>query len=283
MDGVAESTLPLPRALSPSRISSFKDCGLAFRYSTIDKLPESTSEPAVLGSVVHRALELLFCHAPANRTPEAAAHELEAAIAEYETGDEMSQLELDGAGMASFTSRAELAVERYFELEDPRTVEPIGLELKLEGEIAGVSVRGIIDRLDRRADGSLVVVDYKTGRPPGLISEQQRMLGVHIYASLVEQLVGRRPAEVALYYINQPVVIATEPSDQAMRGLEVKIGAMWNAIERACERGEFRPRPSGLCDWCSFQRFCPEFGGSVALAWEISAANPASVALDLPV
>jgi ATP-dependent helicase/nuclease subunit B len=39
-------------------------------------------------------------------------------------------------------------------------------EARAEGMISGVRVHGRIDRLDRRADGKLVVVDYKTGGPP---------------------------------------------------------------------------------------------------------------------
>jgi putative RecB family exonuclease len=36
---------------------------------------------------------------------------------------------------------------------------------------------------------------------------------------------------------------------------------VWKAIERACETGDFRPRQGRLCDWCSFRRWCPAFGG----------------------
>jgi ATP-dependent helicase/nuclease subunit B len=42
------------------------------------------------------------------------------------------------------------------------------LKSEIKGEIllAGVKVHGRADRIDRRADGRLVVVDYKTGKPP---------------------------------------------------------------------------------------------------------------------
>jgi ATP-dependent helicase/nuclease subunit B len=39
-------------------------------------------------------------------------------------------------------------------------------EAKAEGKISGIRVHGRIDRIDRQADGKLVVVDYKTGGPP---------------------------------------------------------------------------------------------------------------------
>lgn len=39
-------------------------------------------------------------------------------------------------------------------------------EVKAEGEIDGIKVHGRVDRIDRTADGKLVVIDYKTGSPP---------------------------------------------------------------------------------------------------------------------
>lgn len=62
-------SFPLPTSLSPSKVSTFKDCALAFRFSAIDKVPEPPSMPAVKGSLVHRALELLFVAKPHERTP----------------------------------------------------------------------------------------------------------------------------------------------------------------------------------------------------------------------
>ena len=41
-----------PTGLSPSRVSSFQDCALAFRFSAIDHLPEPSSLPAVRGTLV---------------------------------------------------------------------------------------------------------------------------------------------------------------------------------------------------------------------------------------
>ena len=44
--------------------------------------------------------------------------------------------------------------------------EVLASEIKGEMTLAGVKVHGRADRIDRRADGRLVVVDYKTGKPP---------------------------------------------------------------------------------------------------------------------
>ena len=57
--------LDLPSTLSPSKVVSFRDCALAFKYSVIDRLPEPPSEPACKGTLVHKALELLYARPPA--------------------------------------------------------------------------------------------------------------------------------------------------------------------------------------------------------------------------
>jgi ATP-dependent helicase/nuclease subunit B len=43
---------------------------------------------------------------------------------------------------------------------------PLAAEAKGEIGLAGVTLNGRADRIDRLADGSLVIVDYKTGQPP---------------------------------------------------------------------------------------------------------------------
>jgi len=259
-------SLPLPATLSPSKVSSFTECALAFRFSAIDRLPEPPSVAASRGTLVHAALErLLLLDAPERSLP-AALRCLDDAAEDLRDHPEFSGLGLDAEGWATFRSEAAALVEKYFRLEDPTTVRPIGLELKLEVELSGVRLRGIIDRLELDADGELVVTDYKTGRAPGERQEQQRLAGVAFYSLLCERLFGRRPARVQLLYLADPVAIIATPSDRSTRGVERKLAAIWTAVERACEREDFRPNPSRLCDWCAFKAYCPSFGGDIALA-----------------
>jgi putative RecB family exonuclease len=258
--------LPLPTSLSPSKVSSFTDCALAFRFSAIDHLPEPPSVAATRGTLVHAALERLFTLDAPARTHERALTCLEEAAVELRDHPEFSGLELDPEAEATFLEEARVLVGKYFRLEDPSSITPIGIELKLEVELAGVRLRGIIDRLELDAAGELVVTDYKTGRAPGERQEQQRLAGVAFYSLLCERLFGRRPAKVQLLYLADPVAIISTPTDRSTRGVERKLAAVWSAVERACERDDFRPNPSRLCDWCGFKAYCPSFGGDIALA-----------------
>lgn len=251
-----------PDTLTPSKIDRFTHCPLAFRLSYLDKIPEPSSLAQVRGTLVHKALELLFqLNAAPDRTAARAQGALESAWEMVGITHEARSLELDEAGARQLLQQAGTLLDKYLSMEDPTRVEPLGLELDLRSDIDGVAVRGIIDRLDLLEDGALVVVDYKTGRAPRVEQSQSRLAGVQFYAYLCEQVYGRRPHEVRLLYLGDQVVVASTPSEQSMRALRQKVLALWTAIVRACDSSDFRPRPSALCSSCSYKSFCPAFGG----------------------
>ena len=265
----------LPRSLSPSKLSAFKDCPLAFRFAAIDRLPEAPAPHMVKGTLLHSALERLFWdHPRGERSPEAARHALDLAWEALQEDPDLICLDLSDAEREKFVADAASLVDGYLALEDPDAVDAVGVELTLEADVAGLRLRGIIDRLDVNAEGELEVVDYKTGRVPSVNQEQQRLGGVQFYALLCEQVLGRRPSRVRLMYLKEPLVIEAMPSEQAVRGTRQRTSAVWSAIERACENEDFRPRPSALCNWCSFRSLCPIYGGDPARASEFTGPEP---------
>ncbi|MGB9347992.1 MAG: PD-(D/E)XK nuclease family protein, partial [Ilumatobacteraceae bacterium] len=263
MNATAElaPVFPVPTSLSPSRVSSFTSCPMQFRFSSIEKLPEAPGPATTKGSIVHRALELLFVRPAGERTPEALAHDMAAALEEYRTHPDYVGLRLDDAGAEKFDRDCHALIEKYFAMEDPTAVREIGLELWMEAPVGHLTLRGIIDRLELDADGELVVTDYKTGRAPSGNFEQKSLAGVHFYSFLCEAVFGKRPAKIRLMYLASGETIETVPSAQSVKFITTRTTAVWSAVERACTTGDFRPRQSKLCDWCSFQQWCPAFGG----------------------
>lgn len=267
--------LPRPTTLSPSKVTSFRDCALAFRFSAIDRLPDPPTTATVRGTLVHTALERLFGAEPADRDRARARECLAEATEEMRGPDgELTGLGLSADDEAALVADAERLVDNYFALEDPRTIRPIGLELRMQVDLDDLRLVGIIDRLELDADGELVVTDYKTGRAPSDRYEQSRMGGIHFYSLLCEELLGRRPARIQLLHLHDPVAIIATPTDQSTRGLRVRVGAIWDAIGRACDREDFRPRPGPLCSWCSYQQWCPQFGGDPDRAAAEAGATP---------
>ena len=259
----------MPYSLSPSSISSFKECPLAFRFSYLERLPEPPAPWTSKGTLVHKALEFLMCRPAAERTLDAAIADLDRARLALADDPEFANLVLTVDEWELFHADAELLVRRYFELEDPTTVHPIGLELKLQAQVGNIRLRGIIDRLELDADGELVITDYKTGGVPSEHFEAKSLSGVHIYATLCAQVFGKRPARVQLFYLKKPEAIIATPTEQSVTGVQRRTSALWNAIETACTRDDFRPHPSKLCDYCAFQAYCPAFGGTPDNAVEL--------------
>ena len=74
---------------------------------------------------------------------------------------------------------------------------------------------------------------------------------------------GRRPARVQLLHLREPLAISTVPSDQSIQGLRQQTMAIWSAVEQACVREDFRPKPGWLCDHCAYHEYCPAVGGDL--------------------
>jgi putative RecB family exonuclease len=256
----------VPTSLSPSRVESFLSCPLAFRFSSIEKLPDPSTVASTRGSLVHRALELLFLRPGPERTPIALDRCVEQAIAEYREHPDFVRLGLDTTAAAAFDDECRSLAANYLGMEDPTTVRDIGLELRLEAGVGDLRLRGIIDRLELDDDGELVVTDYKTGRAPSPNWERKSLSGVHFYAFLCESLFGRRPSAIRLMYLKSGETITATPSAQSTRFMTTRTTAVWKAVATACQRDDFRPRQSALCNHCAYQRWCPEFGGDPALA-----------------
>lgn len=267
----------VPTSLSPSRVESFLSCPLAFRFASIEKLPDPPSVATTRGSLVHRALELLFTNAAPDRTAAALDLAVDRAIAEYRSADDFTLLGLGPDETADFDADCRRLASNYLDMEDPTTVREIGLELRLEASVGDLSLRGIIDRLELDEQGELVVTDYKTGRAPSPNWERKSLSGLNFYSFLCETIFGKRPAAIRLMYLSSKETITATPTAQSTRFLTTRTSAVWKAVATACDRDDFRPRQGPLCNYCAYQRWCPEFGGDPSLA-----AVEAPVALSRP-
>ncbi len=261
--------LQIPGSITASKVTSFKECGLAFRLSVIDKIPQPPTVWTIRGALAHSVLErLYFYFDPEDRTRSAAMKLVEEVWAEPCTNTliaELRDVPIPQGAYESLLDDTKSLVLKDFEAEDPTAVEVLATELKLETKLGDTVLRGVIDRLDRNPDGTLTVTDYKTGKMPVQDQENERLTGVYFYALLCEQVLGERPTRVQLIYLKDATRIVSVPTEQVLRGLTSKTKAIWKAVCNACEREDFRPRPSRLCKFCCYQELCPAQGGSLSL------------------
>ncbi len=241
--------------LSPSRAGDFKLCPQLFKYKAIDKIEVPPTVHQARGTTAHLALQRLFDDPAAERTPERLFDLFRQAwieLREVEFPDMFESQEEERAwGVDSLNVLA-----NYFGTEDPSTIEPAARELDMLQDLGDMTIRGILDRLDESAEG-LVVTDYKTGKAPPERYAIPAFFALKIYALLIRQRTGQTPVRLRLIYLNGPMVYEIPVNDQQLDAMERQLQALWSAINRALETGNFPTRPSRLCGWCSYQDICP--------------------------
>jgi putative RecB family exonuclease len=248
-------------------------CPLLYRFRVIDKLPEKPSPAATRGTLVHAVLERLFDAPAAERTAPLAKTLIPAQWDRLRTAKpELAELfaeegdvseEEAASRLAQWLAEAEQLVERWFTLEDPTRLEPAERELFVETELAsGLRLRGIIDRVDVAPTGEVRIVDYKTGKAPRPDFAEGALFQMTFYALVVWRLKGVVPRRLQLVYLGSGDVLTYDPVVADLERVERKLHALWDAIRRATETGDWRPRRTKLCGWCDHQSVCPEFGGT---------------------
>jgi putative RecB family exonuclease len=255
---------PYRPGLSPSRANDFQQCPLLFRYRVLDRLPEPPSPAAARGTLVHAVLEALFDLPPQGRTVAAA----QALLPGHWTRlcaeqPDYAALFADADAQAAWLESAAALVARYFELEDPTRLDPRARELRVTHQLEdGPQLRGIIDRVDVAPNGWVRIVDYKTGRAPAPGYEANALFQMRFYAYVVWRTRGVLPRRLQLNYLGDGTVVQHEPSQPELETFEARIRALWQSVQDTARTGQWRPRPSALCSWCSFRDLCPQFGGT---------------------
>jgi putative RecB family exonuclease len=267
VDAAVDLPMPVVGSLSPSRAADFKTCPLLYRFRSIDRLPQRPSPDAARGTMVHAVLEELFGLPREQRTLQAAADMVEPQwhrLLEAEPlAAELFAADADGSALAGWLESARALVANYFDLEDPTRIEPAAreqlVEVVLEG---GLRLRGYVDRLDVAPTGEVRVVDYKTGAAPREAFEAKALFQMKFYALVLWRLRGEVPRQLRLMYLRDREALTYTPDAEELRRFERTLHAIWAAISKARESGDFRPSPSRLCSWCDHQALCPAFGGT---------------------
>jgi putative RecB family exonuclease len=262
--GAVELGLPVLGSLSPSRAGDFMTCPLLFRFRTIDRLPQAPSSAATRGTVVHAVLERLFDLPAPERTPAAATALLRPEWERLlEAEPQVGTLFADEVELSTWLTSAEELLQGYFTLEDPTRLQPAEREAYVEVVLpGGLRLRGIVDRLDVAPSGDVRVVDYKTGRAPREAFEGKALFQMKFYALVLWRTRGTIPRLLQLMYLGDREILRYSPDESDLLAVERKLVALWQAIEKATQLRDFRPRRSKLCDWCDHQALCPEFGGT---------------------
>jgi putative RecB family exonuclease len=298
-------TARIPTGLSPSSLNAYLACPTRWAYDKVVCLPTVTSMPAMIGTHVHRVLEIVMGREPAERTLDAALaiHRDELVRCEgfarrlspdWEPThpDEVDTAAIDDAlgvhaddghthrfvfdlltivpDTTELARRAEAGVRAYFTMsKDPSAVQVVAVEAAIRSAWTTpsgvVPVRGIIDRVDRHPDGSLICWDYKSGSSPDpRFDDGAYRRQVLFYAAMSLDHYGELPSIGGLLYLGDQTVRLHRFSLDEVATFRAYVGTVWADIQQRYGDGlDYDSSVGPLCSWCPHVALCADGSAEV--------------------
>lgn len=245
---------------SNSRLSTFEQCPLKFKFHYIDKIEteQENSIEAFMGSMVHESLEKLYKDirfAKRNELKEILEYYEELWNKNWTEGILIVRKEYTAE---NFRKMGEKFIteyySRYYPFEHGRT---IGLEMQIMIKIDNYVLQGFVDRLTAMPDGIYEIHDYKTSNslPTQENVDNDRQLA--LYAIAVKQMY-RDCKEVILvwHYLAFDKELRSTRTEIELAALKREVAELITKIETT---KQFPAVESALCDWCEFQSICPQW------------------------
>ena len=250
---------------SHSRLSSFEQCPLKFKYRYIDKIiPEiEKSIELHLGSSVHDALEWLYKSVIEGRIP--TIDEVITRYAETWQKTFVPNIKIVRHNLTDkdyFNKGIQFLLD-YYMRNKPFNDGTVSVEdrilIKLDEEF---QIQGFIDRLVHNTKTNIIEIhDYKTANslPPQEKFETDRQLA--LYSIAIKEKFGndKKVLLVWHYLAHNTKIISTRTNEQLKQLKQETL----NLIKEIESTTEFPSKKSILCDWCEYKSMCPEFGGIV--------------------
>lgn len=251
--GTPQSDVARLKTLSPSRISTYLACPVKYRWTYEDgrgRLYLKARASYSFGTTLHRVLES-FHQAGQEGVPPT-----EQVMAEYE----------ESWISAGFSSQEEMSeafgegkaiLERYAEelRSEPVLPNTLFVEKTLSHPYPRFKLLGRLDRVDERPDGTLEVVDYKTGRSHLTPEDVQGDLAMGVYQLLMKKHYPDRPVCATLVGLRSGQRATYGMSDQELEDFERDLLVVCHWILEA-DWHEFVPRRKPLCESCDFVPLC---------------------------
>lgn len=256
----------VPERISFSQIAAFTTCPLQYKYAHILKVPTFGRHSLSFGKSMHNTLQkfleqikerqastqtTLFGEQPSSAVAVPSSSELlelfDANFIDewYETPEQREEYKEQGRGsLKKFHAQVVDQTPKVFELE-------LGFTLK----VGDVLVKGRIDRIDELPDGSLEIIDYKTGNPKAKLEWDDKRQLV-LYALALEQcLPNPKPVKkLTYYYLTTNETVSFEPTDKDREKLTSQILDTMDRIAKS----DFAADPEPMkCKYCDFKEICP--------------------------
>jgi DNA helicase II / ATP-dependent DNA helicase PcrA len=237
----------LDARLSASAIETYETCPLQFKFEREWKLSRQLHAAVQYGAAMHRVLRTYYDSIRQHRV---------------KSEDELLQLFSDDLASTGIQDdyQHDLYLRRGLEhlqqflagMRSATLPEVLHTEEWFDMQIAGTKLTGRIDRMDRAPDGSVVIVDYKTGKARTQ-EDADESLQLSIYAMAAEQKWGYRVSELVFHNLEGNIPIVSKRTEFQLEQARERV----LAVVRGIADGNFKPKPDFYCNFCAFRGLCP--------------------------
>jgi putative RecB family exonuclease len=244
-----------PPYLSASSIGTFRQCPLKFKYNKIDGIPDQPSSATLLGNFVHETLEEFYVLPPEDRNINS-ARILASKVWASANWEERIRGYVRESDVRQFRWSAWWCLENVFKVEEPPLIDVKGIETEVNGPIGRATVKGFIDRFEITETG-VRVSDYKTGKTPKPAWVSDKYMQLQIYATLLNDSGVANVTEIQLLFLKDGVSFKHQLVAEDFERTINYVQDTHDAVQIACETGDFPYKKSKLCDWCAYKSICP--------------------------
>jgi DNA helicase II / ATP-dependent DNA helicase PcrA len=234
--------------LSASAVDTYERCGLRFKLDRDWRLAAKPAAAMQYGAAIHRVLKTYFDSLRAGR-PKADEELID--LFRQDLADakiqELYQQELyESQGVVQLLEF--LACARAI----PAT-QVLHTEESFEIRIGETLVVGRIDRIDRRPDGSVAIIDYKTGKGRDQ-EDADQSLQLSLYAIAAREKWQYQVGALLFHNMEQNVPVVTTRSESDLIAARNRVEAAAQGIAD----GIFDPKTGIHCNFCAYRSLCPE-------------------------
>jgi RecB family exonuclease len=256
--------------ISYSSLENFKNCPLKYKFSEIDKIKEPKTKEAIFGNYLHQVLKWFYQQDPHFPTLEGllgyyynhwpTSTKASTGESKKEEGftwqDEQEEKDYFQEGMRM--------LEEYYKKNFPPKSMIMDLETRFEAVVDETPdkpggkhiLTGVIDRIDKLPDGTIEIIDYKTGKRVPSQNDVDTNLQLSIYALGLQRKWPKIKLEdlrLSLYFLKFGEKIETTKTQEDIIKTQEKIIDLIHQIQTS----SFEPKPSALCNWCGYRPLCP--------------------------
>lgn len=230
--------------VSPLKVRVFGACRLRYRYQYVERIPARLRPSDTAGSLIHRVLCDFFSKVPPEERTE------DQLLRMFEDGWQALSPRYRRMPGTEELHRAGAEQLRRFAHQHDLRAQPYLVEPYLQVEVApDVILFGRVDRIDQEPDGSLHIVDYKTGSHPDEVDAGQ----LRLYAIMVEQSLRKPVSRLSFWYLDDGLIWTTNLSDEDKSQIRQDLLA---AIAEMRSVAEFPPTIGAHCAHCPYLYAC---------------------------